>query len=73
VPANPLLAEIDNTTRQMPVILHRESHDTWLTSKAAQAKTLLQQYPHEQMRAHPVRPHVNYPEYDEPRLTHSIS
>jgi len=45
VPANPLLAEIDNTTGQMPAILRREDYDTWLRSRVAEASGLLETYP----------------------------
>ena len=41
VPANPLLAEIDNTTGQMPAVLHREDYDTWLRSSVTEASGLL--------------------------------
>lgn len=68
VPANPLLAEIANTTDQMPAILRREDYDTWLGSNVAQAKELLETYPHTRMLSHPVGPYVNHLEFDEPRL-----
>ena len=63
VPANPLLAELDNTTDQMPAILRREDCATWLGSTVAQAKDLLETYPHTRMVTH-----VNDLELDEPRL-----
>jgi putative SOS response-associated peptidase YedK len=72
VPANPLIAEIDGTTRQMPAILRREDYGTWLEASVGQAKPLLQPYPHDRMLTHPVGPHVNYLEYDEPRLIEAI-
>jgi putative SOS response-associated peptidase YedK len=68
VPANPLLAEIDNIADQMPAILRREDYDTWLASTVTQATGLLQSYPHSQMVAHPVGPYVNDLGLDEPRL-----
>ena len=68
VPANPLLAEIDNTTGQMPVILRREDYDTWLRSSVAKASGLLETYPQTRMVSHPVAPHVNCLEFDEPWL-----
>jgi putative SOS response-associated peptidase YedK len=68
VPANPLQAELDNTTDQMPAILRREDCATWLGSTVAQAKELLETYPHTRMVTHPVGPYVNDLELDEPRL-----
>lgn len=67
VPANPLLAEIDDD-RQMPAILHRQDYDEWLTSTASRALTLLRTYPLERMVSHPVGPRVNYLEFDDPQL-----
>lgn len=69
VPANSLLAEIDNsTTGQMPAILRREDYDTWLRSSVAGASRLLGTYPQTRMVSHPVAPHVNHLEFDEPWL-----
>jgi putative SOS response-associated peptidase YedK len=68
VPANPLLAEIDNKGRRMPAILRRQDYDEWFRSTAAKAQSLLQTYPVERMVTHPVGPHVNYLEYDDPGL-----
>jgi putative SOS response-associated peptidase YedK len=68
VAANPLMAEIDTRSRQMPAILHRDDYHTWLTSNASQAQALLQPYPRDQMVAHPVGPLVNYLKYDDPQL-----
>jgi putative SOS response-associated peptidase YedK len=68
VDANPLLAEIDNVTAQMPVILGRRDYDSWLASNVSQAEGLLQPYPQTQMVCHPVGPRVNHLEFDEPGL-----
>ena len=68
VDANPLLAEIDNVTSEMPSILRRNDYDTWLASSVSQAQELLQPYPQTQMVCHPVGPYVNHLEYDEPGL-----
>ena len=68
VPANPLLAEIDSTTAQMPAILRREDYDTWLRSSVPEASALLQTYPQTRMVSHAVAPHVNDLEFDEPWL-----
>lgn len=68
VDANPLMAEVNNLTAQMPAILRRDDHEAWLTSNVSRATALLQPYSHEQMVCHPVAPHVNYLEFDEPGL-----
>jgi putative SOS response-associated peptidase YedK len=68
VPANPLIAEIDDQHRQMPAILHQDDYHAWLTSASARAQSLLRPYPLERMVTHPVGPWVNYLEYDEPEL-----
>jgi putative SOS response-associated peptidase YedK len=67
VPANPLMAQIDEKNR-MPAILQRHDYDDWLKSPAARALALLQPYPLERMVTHPVSPRVNYLEYDDPTL-----
>ena len=68
VPSNSLLAEINNTTDQMPAILRREDYGGWLGATVAQAKELLDTYPRTRMVTHPVGPFVNHLEFDEPRL-----
>lgn len=68
VPANPLLAEIDPGTGQMPAILGSEDYQTWLSSAVGHADRLLRPYPHTRMVCHPVGPYVNHPEFDDPGL-----
>lgn len=68
VPANPLLAELNDPARQMPAILHRQDYHRWLTATTSKAQTLLKPYPFERMVTHPVSPRVNYLEYDDPEL-----
>jgi putative SOS response-associated peptidase YedK len=68
VNANALLAEIETTSGQMPGILRQRDYDTWLSSTVPEAQQLLQPYLHTQMICHPVAPHVNYLEFDEPGL-----
>jgi putative SOS response-associated peptidase YedK len=70
VPPNPLLAEIDHTTLQMPAILRRQDYNTWLQSSVSEAAGLLETYPETAMVTHPVAPYVNHLEFDEPRLIH---
>lgn len=73
VDANPLLAEIGHTTRQMPAILHRKDYDEWLTSTVPRAESLLLPYPQDLMACHPVAPYVNYLEFDRPDLIKPVS
>jgi putative SOS response-associated peptidase YedK len=68
VPANPLMAELDDRGRQMPAILRRQDYHTWLTSTAARAQALLQPYPRDRMVTHAVSPLVNDLKYDDPQL-----
>jgi putative SOS response-associated peptidase YedK len=68
VDANPLLAEIDPAAGQMPAILRLEDYQAWLSSSVTQAHELLRPYPHLQMVCHPVAPHVNHLQFDEPSL-----
>lgn len=68
VDANPLLAEISPTTRQMPAILRTRDYQTWLSAGAGEVHELLQPYPHTQMLCHAVAPYVNHLEFDEPGL-----
>jgi len=68
VPANHLMAEIDNVGRRMPAILARESYERWLTAHPDEARTLLNTYPSGRMLSHPVSPRVNVLKYDDPAL-----
>ncbi len=72
VSTNSLLSEIDSSGGQMPVILHRDSYQTWLNGRPAQARDLLLPYPPERMVTHAVGPHVNFLEYDDPSLIRPI-
>ena len=72
VPANPLLAEIDNAASHMPAILHREGYDAWLRSSVTEASEFLETYPETRMVSHPVAPHVNDLAFDEPGLIQPV-
>ena len=72
VPANSLIAEIDNVGLRMPVILHREHYREWLTGTPAQAKARLESYPAERMLTHAVGPFVNFPQFDDASLIRPI-
>jgi putative SOS response-associated peptidase YedK len=73
VDANPLLAEVDNITAQMPGILRSQDYGPWLNGKVSQAQQLLEPYPQTQMLCHPVGPRVNHAEFDEPGLIQPTS
>jgi putative SOS response-associated peptidase YedK len=73
VDANPLLIELDPTRAQMPAILRSEDYDAWLSTGVDHANELLGPYPHTRMVCHPVAPHVNHLEFDEPSLIRPAS
>jgi putative SOS response-associated peptidase YedK len=72
VPANTLIAEVDNTDAHMPAILNKENYQTWLSGRPAQAKELLCAYPPERMVTHAVGPRVNFPQYDDSSLIRPV-
>src|SRR6476646_3333432 len=51
---------------RMPVILGEESYETWLDSQVSpvELKKLLEPYPSEEMKSHPVSSQVNYADID---------
>jgi putative SOS response-associated peptidase YedK len=73
VDANPLLAEIDNVTRLMPVIVPREKYATWLSASVPDATPLMVAYPQAGMVCHPVGPHVNHLEFQDAGLIRPIT
>lgn len=68
VPANDLVAHRPSGERFMPAILRRRDYDTWLKGTPAQARAVLQSYPPDWMRRHPVSPRVNSLEHDDAGL-----
>jgi putative SOS response-associated peptidase YedK len=73
VDANPLLAEIGNTTRRMPVILPREKYTTWLAGSVSDATALMVTYPQSAMVCHAVGPHVNHLEFQDASLIRPVT
>ena len=69
--ANELLAPIHN---RMPVILDRESHDTWLNrnSDPATLRNLLSPFPASEMTSHAVGYDVNHPKIDDEHLVRPV-
>jgi putative SOS response-associated peptidase YedK len=68
VPPNPLLAELQESSAQMPAILDRSDYAVWLTGAPAVARTVLKSFPAPQMIAHPVSPRINSFRYDDEQL-----
>lgn len=59
LPANPMLAEINNTELRMPAILTRDMRDIWLYGSIANAAAALVAYPGERLVAYPVSGRVD--------------
>jgi putative SOS response-associated peptidase YedK len=59
MPANAMLAEIDNSQTRMPAILAREMRDVWLYGRAARAAAALEVYPADRLVAYEVSARVN--------------
>jgi putative SOS response-associated peptidase YedK len=59
LPANPLLAQINNTELRMPALLARDLRDIWLYGSAAHAAGALVAYPGERLVAYPVSARVD--------------
>jgi putative SOS response-associated peptidase YedK len=72
VPPNPLLAELQNATTEMPAILERQDYAVWLTGAPAAARTVLKPFPYQQMIAHPVSPRINSFQYDDDQLIRPV-
>jgi putative SOS response-associated peptidase YedK len=73
VPANSLVAGIDNVKRRMPAILRRKHCNTWLTATPAQALAVLAPYPAERMAAHAVSPRINSLRHNDANLIQRVS
>ena len=72
LPANELMAKIDNEEKRMPAILRMEDVGVWLTGTPEQARAVLQQFPGEQLRAHRVSARVNTPKNDDATLMEEV-
>jgi putative SOS response-associated peptidase YedK len=59
LPANELMAKIDNEDKRMPAILRTEHLETWLTGSPEDAREVLLPYPGEKLRAFKVSARVN--------------
>jgi putative SOS response-associated peptidase YedK len=58
--------------RSMPLFIHKEDIDTWLTGTREQATQLIKPYPSELMRAHPVSTRVNSPKNNDTNLVECV-
>ncbi len=75
MPANELLRDLHNTgshPHRMPAMLRREDWDLWVRGTAAEAKSVLQQYPANLMSAHEVSTRVNSARNDGPELIEAV-
>ncbi|HEU5137694.1 MAG TPA: SOS response-associated peptidase [Steroidobacteraceae bacterium] len=72
LPANDLMAGIDNETQRMPAILRKEDIEAWLTGTPDQARAALLQIPAAQLRAHKVSTRVNSAKNDDEKLLEAI-
>lgn len=73
LPANSLLAGIDNVERRMPAILRRKHYNTWLTATPAQARGVLAPYPAKWMEARAVSPRINSLKHNDAALIQPVS
>src|ERR1700685_598556 len=68
LPANALMAGIDNCNARMPAILAREMRELWLCGRPEAAGAALQAYEGDRMIAYPVHPWVNSPHNNDETL-----
>jgi putative SOS response-associated peptidase YedK len=61
LPANAVMAEVDNTEKRMPAILTRDMRDVWLYGSPVNAAPALAPYDGDRLVAYPVGPGVNSP------------
>jgi putative SOS response-associated peptidase YedK len=73
LPANPLLADIDNSEKRMPAILRRKDYGTWLSGTPVRARSVLAPYPAEWMDAHAVSPRVNSVKHNDASLIQPVA
>lgn len=72
VPPNPLLAELQSATTEMPAILERRDYAGWLTGAPDVARTALKPLPPQLMVAHPVSPRINSFRFDDDQLIRPV-
>ena len=63
--ANPLMAEIHNTKKRMPVIISPANYSAWLTGNTEEGAELLSPFPAAEMQAYKVSTAVNNPYFNE--------
>jgi len=69
--ANELLTPVHD---RMPVILREESYELWLDEKVSttELKKLLEPFPSDEMKSHPVSSQVNYTDIDNEDLVKRV-
>ncbi len=73
LPANTLLAGIDNAEKRMPAILRRKDYGTWLSGTPVRARSVLAPYPAEWMEAYAVSPRVNSVKHNDASLIQPVA
>jgi putative SOS response-associated peptidase YedK len=73
LPANSLMAGIDNAEKRMPAILRRKDYATWLSGTPVRARSALAPYPAEWMEAHAVSPRVNSVKHNDASLIQPVA
>jgi len=68
MPANSLMAEIDNSKARMPAILRREQRELWLLGARETADTALAAYASERLIAYPTSSRVDSPHNNDETL-----
>jgi len=70
--ANPMMAEIHNTKKRMPVILSPESYQQWLTGSSNDAKQLLTPFSESEMTAQKITTYVNNPHKNDEKCVEKL-
>jgi putative SOS response-associated peptidase YedK len=72
MPANPLLAEIDNSKGRMPAILRREQRELWLFAARETAAAALAAYASERMIAYAISSRIDSPQTNDETLVEPL-
>ena len=70
--ANPMMAEIHNTKKRMPVIVDPENYQNWLKGNKALDEKIFQPYPQGKMLAYKVSTAVNNPQFNDEKCVTEI-
>jgi putative SOS response-associated peptidase YedK len=72
LPANPLMAEINNSGLRMPAVLTSELRELWLFGPADSAGTALAAYSAARLQAYPVSDRINSPHSNDENLVEPL-